>query len=494
MHAFTCACYAFIYVYAEPVGQPRPRINATTNTSVSLEWEEPRDANGIISSYTIHRRSPSLYPSPSLRDVGTSFPGTGFAMFPAGTSNLGGLRNEIRLRFRTFSRLGLLLYYINAAGTDLLALELRNGIPWFLFDAGSGPGAIQPQVGTGVRFDDGVWHTVVASQDGSSAMITVDNMYTGSGQSVGSSQVISSNQVLYIGGLPFNESSVPRTTVNGLGNPAAAVSGRSYAGCLYGVTLNGESLDFALGQRFTFDLPQGVAFEQGCPVGLERGNSFIGGGYVSLPPNTINGSSFTFTFDFRTMHSKGLLLFAYSTANNQDTFAVEIRGSNLYLLLSDVNGTSILQVSDTIVCDGEWHRLLIDLSRDELFLAVDGDGDSLTITDQNTIFSSSIYIAGVPMGTQAYDLARRIGVSVDAHFSGCTFENVVPSLYVDGAPVTPGLGGLSLVRFDGCSLASQLTGQPTCSAPWTSLDVGAVMEYTDDNLAPFSGKDITDFA
>ena len=409
-------------------------------------------------------------------------------MFPAGTANLGGLRNEIRLRFRTFSRLGLLLYYINAAGTDLLALELRNGIPWFLFDAGSGPGVVQPQVGEGVQFDDGAWHTIVASQDGNSASITVDGVYTGSGQSAGQSQVISSNQVLYVGGLPFDESAVPRTTVNGFDNPIATVSGRNYAGCLYGVTLNGESLDFALGQGVTFDLPQGVAFEEGCPVGLERGNSYIGGGHVSLPPNTINSSTFTFMFDFRTMHSEGLLLFAYSTADNRIAFAAEIRSSNLYLVLSDVNGTSTLQVSDIIVCDGEWHRLLVDLSRDELFLAVDGDGDSLPFTDQNAVFSSSIYIGGVPAGTPAYDLARRIGVSVDAHFSGCTFENMAPSLYVDSAPVTPGLGGLSLVRFDGCSLSSQLTGQPTCSAPWTSLDAGAVMEYTDDNLEPFSGK------
>ena len=409
-------------------------------------------------------------------------------MFPAGTANLGGLQNEIRMRFRTLSGNGLLLYYINAAGTDLLALELRNGVPWFLFDAGSGPGAIQPQVGVGITFDDGAWHTIIASQDGVSATITVDNVYTGSGQSMGSSQVISSNQVLYIGGLPFDQSAVPRTTVNGLGNPAASVSGRQFAGCLYGIALNGESLDFTLAQEFSLDLPQGAGFEHGCPVGLERGNSYIGGGYVSLPPNTINGSTFTFTFDFRTMHSEGLLLFAYSTTDDETAFAVEIRNSNLHLLLSDVNGTSDLEVSNTIVCDGEWHRLLIDLSRDELYLAVDGDGDSLPIANQDTIFSSSIYIAGIPMATPAYEVARRVGVSVDAHFSGCTFENVVPSLYVDGAPVTPGLGGLSLVRFDGCSLASQLTDQPTCAAPWTSLDVGAVMEYTDDNLTPFSGK------
>ena len=442
-------------------------------------------SNGIIASYTVHRRSPSLYPSPSVRDIGTSFPGTGFAMFSMGVANLGGLRNEIRMQFRTLLGDGVLLYYINAARTDLLALELRNGTPWFLFDAGSGPGVVQPLVRAGVRFDDGAWHTIVASQDGTSATITVDNVYTGSGESVGSSQVISSNQVLYIGGLPFDESSVPRTTVNGLGNPAARVSGRSFAGCLFGVSLNGRSLDFTLGQGFSLDFPQGVGFERGCPVGLERGNSYIGGGYAALTPNTLSSSIFTFTFDFRTTHSEGLLLFAH--APDDTALAIEIRSSTLHLILSDINGTRAVSVSNTIVCDGEWHRLLIDQTRDEIFLAVDGNGDSLFLTNQDTIFSSSVYIGGIPMGTVAFDLARSSGVDVYSHFSGCTFENVLPSLYVDGAPVVPSLSGLSLVKFDGCAPASQLAGQATCSAPWTSLDVGPVMEYADGNLTPFSG-------
>ena len=474
------------HTHTDPVGQPRPTINGTTDTSISLEWEEPQDSNGIISSYTINRRRPSLYPSPSLRDIGTSFPGTGFAVFQAGVANLGGLRNEIRMRFRTLSGAGVLLYYINAAGTDLLALELRNGIPWFLFDAGSGPGAIRPQVGDGVQFNDGTWHTITASQDGTSATITVDNVFTGSGQSVGSSQVISSNQVLYIGGLPVDESVVPRATVNGRGNPMATVSGRSFAGCLFGITLNGQSLDFTRAQEFSIDFPQGVGFEQGCPIGLERGNSYIGGGYVALAPNTLNSSSFSFSFDFRTRHREGLLLFAY--AADETAFAAEIRDSHLHLLVSDNNGTSVIVVSGTIVCDGQWHRLLIDQTGDEIFLAVDGDGDSLFIPEQDTVFSSRIFIAGVPTGTAAYNLAQRIGVNIYSHFSGCTFENVYPSLFVDGTPVMPELDSLSLVRFDGCTLAAHLVGQGMCSAPWTSLNAGSVMEYTDENLSPFSGR------
>lgn len=480
-----CLVY-FVHTHSVPIGQPRPTINSTTDTSVTLQWEGPQDPNGVISSYIVHRRSPSLYSSPSIRDIGTSFPGTGFAMFPASTTNLGGLRNEIRIRFRTLSASGLLLYYISAARTDLLALELRNGIPWFVFDAGTGPGVVQPEVGGGVRFDDGMWHTIVASQDGVNATIMVDNIYTGMGQSVGSSQVISRDQVLYVGGLPFDESVVPRTTVNGIGNPAASVSGRSFAGCLFGVSLNGQSLDFTLGLGFSLDDPHGVGFERGCPVRLERGNSYIGGGYAALTGGTLNSSTFSFTFDFRTTHSEGLLLFAHAPDNT--SFAVEIRSSTLHLITSDINGTSNLSVSTTIVCDGVWHRLLIDQTREEIFLAVDGTGDSLFLSNKDTVFSSAIFIGGIPMRTAAYDLARSIGVNVYSHFSGCTVENVLPSIYVDGAPVIPALDSFSLVRFDGCAPASQLDGQSTCSAPWTSIDVGAVTEYTDANLSPFSGE------
>ena len=405
-------------------------------------------------------------------------------MFSAGVANLGGVRNEIGLRFRTLSGDGLLIYYINAARTDLLALELRNGIPWFIFDAGTGPGAVLPQVGIGMRFDDGAWHTITAFFNGTHGRITVDNVYSGVGESSGSSQVISSNQVLYVGGVPAD---VPRTTVNNLGNAAATISGRSFAGCLYGITLKGETLDFSLGQAFSFDFPQEVGFEHGCPVALERGNSFIGGGYVSLSPGTINSSTFTFSFNFRTTHSEGLLLFVYSS-DGTVAIAVEIRNATLNLLLSDVNVTDTLTVSSTVVCDGEWHSLLLDQSGDEVFLAVDGNGDSLFLPNRGTIFSSSVFIGGIPAESTAYDLARDLGVNVYAHFSGCTFERAIPSLFVNGLLVIPELGGFSMVRFDGCAPASQLSGRGSCSPPWTSSDVGDVMEHTDTNLTPFSGK------
>ena len=404
-------------------------------------------------------------------------------MFPVGVANLGGVRNEISLRFRTRSADGILLYYINAARTDLLAIELRGGVPWFVFDAGTGPGAARPQVESGTRFDDGDWHILVAFFNGTHGTITVDGVYSGVGESRGSSQVISSNQVLYVGGIPTD---IPRTTVNNLNNSAARVSGRSFSGCLFGVVLKGETLDFSLGQAVSFDLPQGVGFEQGCPVALERGNSFIGGGYVSLAPDSITASSFSFTFSFRTTHNKGLLLFLYSSGGTA-VIAVEIRNSTLNLLLSDINGTDIVTASQTIVCDGEWHSLLLDQTGDEVFLAVDGEGDSVFLSDPDTIFSSSIFIGGVPTDSMAYNLARSVGVNVYAHFSGCTLERVLPSLLVNNAPVVPSLSGFSLVRFDGCVPSSQLGDQESCTTPWTSSDVGNVLEYTDENLTPFSG-------
>ena len=123
---------------------------------------------------------------------------------------------------------GILLYFINSAQTDLLAIELRGGVPWFIFDAGSGPGAVRPE--GDMTFDDGLWHEIVAVQEGRVGTITVDGVYTGSGLSFGSSQVVSSNQDLYVGGIPV---SVPRMTLFGDVNPNATLMGRNFAGAFF---------------------------------------------------------------------------------------------------------------------------------------------------------------------------------------------------------------------------------------------------------------------
>jgi hypothetical protein len=97
-------------------------VNAT---SVELTWEAPAQPNGIISSYTVHRRTPSLLPTPARNDVGVSFTGTGYATFaPSSPSSF---ENNLSFRFRTLGCCGLLFYTINAAETDMLQLNCATG-------------------------------------------------------------------------------------------------------------------------------------------------------------------------------------------------------------------------------------------------------------------------------------------------------------------------------------------------------------------------------
>ena len=447
-------------------------------TSVTLQWSDPLEPNGILLTYLLQRRRPSLSPSPSLRDIGISFDGTGLATFPPSCSSLGGFSNEISLQFRTLNPYSTLLYYINAAATDYIALELRNGVPWFLFDAGSGPAAIRPLINSELDFADGLWHQVVATQDGRSGSITVDGIYSDSGESIGTDQVISSNQVLYVGGIP---SDVPRVTVGGAPIPNATLDGRSYAGCLFGVRLNGQPLDFSTQSSPS---PGVGSAATGCPIQLVTGVSFLGGGFLALPESTISSSSFTFSFDIRTTDTDGLILFVYAEGAVA-SLGIEIRESVLYVLVSDSGSRTESSVGAAGICDGLWHALVIEQSGSELSFSLDGAGETVDLSRSDLVFSSAVYMGGVPFGSSIFDSTRDAGLNVYAPFSGCTRSDS-SSLIVGGVSQTPRPAASEFVRFDGCGNSPGTA----CSAPWTSLDVGLETTYTDEGLNPFTGEQV----
>ena len=490
--------------HTDPSGQPPPLIGETTPTSVSLTWGAPTDPSGLVSSYSLQRRPPSLSPSPLPRDMGVAFDGSTVKRFPPEASNLGGTRNTISFSFRTFAAEGTILYYLNSVGTDFIAVELREGIPWFFFDAGSGPASIRPSLGGGnttTTFNDGAWHRVMAVKNGRTGTITVDGRFVGDGQSGGTDQVISSQQVLHVGGIPPG---VPHSSLLGLADPTGlpVLSGWSFAGCLFGVTLNGVQLDFANatnqpGEGASALLPRAP----GCAVQLERGWSFLGGGYITFPSDTIHDSRFSWTFQLRTTHSEGVVFFAHApAAGGSAIIAVELRGSVLHLvLLSSSSGsapqTTTLAVGSNSTCDGLWHSVLIDLSAlGEVFLAVDGEGGSLFLPSADVVFSSEVFVGGVATSsTTAYEVARRAGVNVDAPFSGC-MRSLAGGLAVGGVaspPLTPSTQ--HLVRTDGCYSASSASSSSsssssTCVEPWVTLPVGVAMQYRDSNLRPLSGE------
>ena len=468
-------CIKIIMLFSSvPIGQRPPLVNQTTSTSVLLEWQGPMQPNGIISSYTLQRRRPSLTPSPSLRDVGTSFDGNNFATFPHEDGNLarlGGLTNTITISFRTFNPTGTLLYYINAARVDFLALEFRDGIPWFFFDPGRGAAVAVPDVTDGVRFNDGEWHTVVAVQVGRSGSITVDQTYAGVGESPSGApdRVITSNQTIYIGGIPNR---IPRSTMFGAQNPNTTVNGDEFSGCLFGIYLNGDALDFSNMAE------SNINPNQGCPIVLSPGWSFLGGGHLSYPANTVSSSRFSWLFDIRTTDNQGLVFFV-SSMPGQSSLAVEIRNSYLHLIVTNISTVDNVQVGTQPICNGQWHTVLLEQSDNEVFLGVDGQGTALPLADSNTIFSSAVFFGGVPpQASTAYTLARNSGLNVFAPFSGC-MRAIQP-------PTPVQISNSFLVRYDGC-FSGSTNPESSCSTLWENLDAGRELMYTDTGLVPFTG-------
>ena len=464
---------------AAPSGQPAPLINETTPTAITLTWAGP---TGVISSYSILRRAPSLSPSPLKRDLGVAFDGNVIKRFSPDDNSMGGITNIISFSFRTFNSRGTILYYINSAETDYVAVELRNGVPWFFFDAGSGPAMIQPDLGgADVAFNDGVWHSLIATQTGRTGNLMVDGTYSGTGQSNGSDQVISSRQVLHVGGIPQG---VPRTSLQGLGNPSATLEGRSYAGCLFGVTINNQPLDFDWGSTDVEDASR-IQEIPGCPINLMPGWAFLGGGYLAFPENTLDSTSFSWSLDIRTTHREGVVLFVHGA--NGSAIALELRASVLHLLLASVGSTaSVLAIGDDSICDGRWHTILLNRSRSVVFVSVDGSEGYLFLSTANTTFTSSMFTGGVPTNSEAYDVAGDAGVNIYAPFSGCIWSREL----IVGGDIAPMLAPSShrFVRFDGCPSPSS-SPLDTCEDLWANMSAGNSMQFTDMGLRPWTGME-----
>eukprot|EP00731_Ephydatia_muelleri_P034354 Em0056g13a len=66
------------------------------------------------------------------------------------------------VQFHTYNPSGILFYQINSVMTDFLGVKLHGGLPWLIFDVGSGPAVVGSN--STRTFNDGQWHTVLQSR------------------------------------------------------------------------------------------------------------------------------------------------------------------------------------------------------------------------------------------------------------------------------------------------------------------------------------------
>ncbi len=469
------------FLIIAPAGLQPPTFAAIYSESIELLWNSPENPNGIITQYSIARLRPSLQSSPAKRNIGTLFHGVDFASYPT-NDNLEGFSITISVMFKTLRPDGVLIYSINTGRTDMIAIELRDGKPWFIFDAGSGPAAITLDENT--KYNDGKWHELVATKFGLIGDLTVDGDATNSGMSIGDDNFIGTPSVLYIGGL-HNEAAL--TTIAGNLNDNATLNGHSFAGCLFGIKFNGNNLNLS---TILNPNPGIGSSNKGCPIEQEYGISFLGGGYLSMPYLPPTTEPFSFSIWFRTTRSSGLIFFAYGSDSH---IVVMLQDSDLVVKVKGVNSSEITlssaQVSlQSSLCNGQWYKLDVSKEVDGLLVTIDDQSISTSIQNSlNINTTSNFYTGGVPVSSEVWNTYYNLFLTYPVGFSGC-----MRNLMIDDTSINlhQDFGdSLEHVRFDGCDSSPVAEGSQTCNQDVTSFDNNLETSFIDSGLTPFTGND-----
>lgn len=392
-----------------------------------------------------------------------------------------GFTTDISLYIRTLQTDAALIYTRHATNGEFAALQLRDGMLWFIYDCGSGPAAISSEI----TANDGVWHRVVLTRSGENGMITIDDIYTTSGSSLGNDEVIGGGTALYIGGIPDDVSTV--TNQNGF-NPNATLTRTNFAGCLRNVYTEDTMLDFTVPAQMIDGIhPLNI----GCPMSRGKGIHFYGGGYVSLPGIDViisNQLQYSISINFRTTSNTGTILVAYSAEESNYLLLYLLNGVLNAILSTPTSEVHFsLDAVPFLLCDGLWKSATVHIRGDLLQVTVLNFEDNFTTTSsiplslQNDIsLNPYVYLGGIPINSSAQTLLQRHGLS-DPYFGGCLQNVMLNNSMTD---VVSQYSAAHLVSFAGCPVEDL---SQSCMDSIESIDSELNVNLSDQNLNPFVG-------
>ena len=456
------------------------------SSTVNLKWSQPQTPNGPLPpSYNVSRAFSALHYPPPLVTAGVHFKGLGYYKFPSNFVG-SGAENNIEFWFRTQFSFGLMLFLASdGSQTDMLAVQMRDGKPWLIFDSQDGPAAFT--ISESVRFDDNKWHHLKVRRVSRRGTLTVD-VYSATQDSPGLTTVISANTGVYIGGLPPSFVFYRPNTGN------SEVLRYNFIGCLRGITSSRSvitaetpSLDWTSALEAVGVEPQ----RNGCPARDQYKAVFLrGGGYVAVNGQStgiLQSNIFSFTLRFRTQLSSGLLLFAHGPTS---TFAIQFADNQVQTKFStsSMKGNVTIQPMSGEICDGKWHSLtLTNFQAGRLNVLLDSKNEVVSGIN-NLQIQSSIYVGGVPWGSQAETVARQAGVNVEASFGGCIKVFSAASEIKYYRDVT----AMHNADLDGCRPNStvQASSQRGSCLPFNSSVVysGKTEKFNDSTVETFTGK------
>ncbi|XP_070762485.1 usherin [Enoplosus armatus] len=472
---------------AAPTGLSSPRLHPVNETTIQIDWDPPAHLNGPHPVYQVERTDVSLSDPQGPVVRGTRFPGNSYYQFPGDTLPVNTDFTGVELSFKTRSPDGLLLCAFSPGNQEeFLAIQIKNGHPYFLFDPQGSVVAVSVQGDGGRRYNDGQWHSIIATRRGAVGTIVVNNQYRGSASASSGSTIIGENTGVFIGGLPEDFTLLREDSGD------ARLVRQGFSGCLRDVSFKvtdspsekWKSLDWAKATKKV------AVYEswEGCPIQTVDGAHFLGHGYLEMGRDVFSGGQdFDISMDFRTDQLNALLLFTYNT-QTEDYMLVELEaGLMSFVLASEGHVTELSMWVGLSYCDGDWKQLslakrglLISAAVDDWAEDTMGVGGAVRLR-----VDSPLYLGGVPTELIHPALDRQ---SHKHGLGGCIRGLTIRSDETN-PPVSESVN-LSVARR---SVRVYLDGCPTSESRYNCRGNDSVLVYsgrktqaTDYSLQPFT--------
>uniref|UniRef100_A0A8C3JI83 Laminin subunit alpha 2 n=1 Tax=Calidris pygmaea TaxID=425635 RepID=A0A8C3JI83_9CHAR len=302
-------------------------------------------------------------------------------------------RLTIEFEVRTTADSGLMFYMARINHADFATVQLKNGLPYFSYDLGSG----DTHTMISNRINDGQWHKIKVIRTKQEGSLTVDDV---SNRTVSpkKADILDVVGMLYVGGLPINY------TTRRIGPVTYSIDGciRSFQMTESPVDLDNPTSSFNVGR---------------CFVAAQKGTYFDGTGFAKPVGAYKVGTDLLVEFEFRTTRMNGVLLGVSS--QKMDGLGIElVDGKVMFHVDNGAGRFSAVYEPDApgSLCDGEWHQVVANKVKHHLELTVDGrrvDGTSPSRASTSADTNDPLFVGGYPDGVTQF------GLTTNIRFKGC---------------------------------------------------------------------------
>ncbi|XP_012410390.1 laminin subunit alpha-2, partial [Trichechus manatus latirostris] len=305
------------------------------------------------------------------------------------------VKNRLTIEFevRTEAESGLLFYLARINHADFATVQLRNGLPYFSYDLGSG----DTKTMIPAKINDGQWHKIKIMRIKQEGILYVDDA---SNRTISpkKADILDVVGMLYVGGLPINY------TTRRIGPVTYSIDG-----CIRNLHMAEAPADL---EKPTSSFHVGTCF-----ANAQKGTYFDGTGFATAVGGFKVGLDLLIEFEFRTTRTTGVLLGISS--QKMDGMGIEMIDEKLMFHVDNGAGRFTVVYDAGIpgrLCDGQWHKVTANKIKHRIELTVDGNQVEAQSPNQASTSADTndpVFVGGFPGGLNQF------GLTTNIPFRGC---------------------------------------------------------------------------